>query len=328
MQLIASAHVSHNRVMSQAPFFAPRLPLEFYWYSDGLAVTGASQEYADALGARVVKIGDSTPGQLLPKLAYIAYENDLWLRSTAAQYLRQSAFLRHLNLLGSDKRIVFTLEKPGQPPFTLAVALPDGVPQLVSFTDALHVPVPLYLSNPDKDYWYHYLEDSKTLYIEYNHCANDPAQPFSDFAKQVLAEADSHTIRRVVLDLRLNGGGNSSILAPLEKGLEIRRKAIGHLYVLIGPKTFSSAMMNASDLHRHLKAALVGEPTGDGMNTYGEVRGVLLPNFKTGVAYTTKFFGDKNAAPAIPQPGIYAPRTLASDLAGRDPALEAAIAAH
>jgi hypothetical protein len=328
IQLIASAHVSHNAVVPQGRPFAQLLPLEFYWYSDGLAVTSATPEYADALGARVIKIGESTPDQLLPKLApYIAYENDSWLRSIATQYLTESAFLRHLNLLGSDKRVAITLEKPGQPSFTISVALPDDMPKLVSFREALHVRTPFYLSNPSKYYWYQYLEDSKTFYIQYNRCENDPQQSFSDFTKQVLAEVDSHSVSRIVLDLRLNGGGDSSILAPLKQGLETRHKAIGHLYVLIGPKTFSSAMMNASDLHDHLTATLVGEPTGDGMNTYGNVASVLLPNFRIRVMYTNKFFGNKNAAPSTPQPDIYAPRTLASDLAGRDPALEAAIAA-
>jgi hypothetical protein len=291
-------------------------------------VISATPEYSDALGARVVRIGESTPDQLLLKLApYIAYENDSWLRSVATQYLTEPAFLRHLNLLGSDKRIVLTLQKPGKPLFTISVAIPDDMPKLVSFREALHVETPFYLSNPSKYYWYQYLEDSKTLYIQYNRCENDPRQSFSDFTKQVLAEVDSHAIRRVVIDLRLNGGGDSSILAPLKEGLDARHKVIGHLYVLIGPKTFSSAMMNASDLHDHLKATLVGEPTGDGMNTYGNVASVLLPNFRIRVMYTNRFFGNKNGAPLTPQPDIYAPRTLASDLAGRDPALEAATAA-
>jgi len=182
----------------------------------------------------------------------------------------------------------------------------------------------------------HALEDSQTLYIQYNQCENDPKLSFKDFTKQVLGEADSHTLKRVVLDLRFNGGGDSSIIDPLQAGLAARSKSIGHLYVLIGPWTFSSAMLNALDLqkgittyghHSNLKATLVGEPTGDGWNTYGDIKQFVLPNSKIDVYYTTKFIGNPKAAPLTPEPDISAPRTLASDLAGRDPALEAAIAA-
>jgi hypothetical protein len=328
MQLMASAHIAHNGAFPQTKDFSQRLPLGFYWYSDGLAVNAASQEYADALGARVVKIGENTPEQLLAKLEpYINYENDSFLRSRATQDLREVAVLRHFGLIGRDGRVAIMLEKPGQPPVTMAVGLVDRFPKLISLTDGLHLPTPMYMSTPSKYYWYQYLEDSKTLYIQYNRCGNDPKLSFKDFTKQVLAEADAHPLKRVVLDLRLNGGGYSRLINPLKNGLASRSKSIGHPYVLIGPNTFSAAEMNARDMQHRLKAILVGEPTGGTENSYGEVKQVQLPNSGIHVAYTIKFFGNQKAAPFTPQPEISAPRTLADDLAGRDAALEAAIAA-
>jgi len=337
MQLMAIAHVAHNTAWTNGGGFASGLPLSFYWYPDGLAVNAASQEYAEALGARVVKIGDNTPDQLLAKLApYISYENDSWLRNQATQFIRVEAELRHLDLIGPDGHVVITLEKPGQPPFTLSVAFVHRSLKFRLITDVLHVPTPLAQSHPGQYYWYQYLDDSQTLYIQYNKCENDPKLSFKDFTKQVLAEADAHALKRVVLDLRFNGGGDSSVIDPLQAGLDARSKSIGHLYVLIGPNTFSSAVLNALDLqhrlhvlesHRSLKATLVGEPTGGSQNIYGEVKQVQLPNSGIHVAYTIKFFGNQKAAPFTPQPDISAPRTLADDLAGRDAALEAAIAA-
>jgi len=207
---------------------------------------------------------------------------------------------------------------------------------LIRLSTALHLPTRLYLSHQNQNYWHQYLADSQTLYIQYNKCKDDPKLSFKDFTKQVLAEADAHPIKRVVLDLRLNGGGDSAVIDPLKNGLDERAKSIGHLYVLIGPNTFSSAVMNAMDLqhrlhalesHRSLKATLVGEPTGGCWNSYGNVQPFVLPNSKISGQYSTMYFGEKNAAPFTPQPDISAPRTLASDLAGRDAALEAAIAA-
>ncbi len=337
IHLIGSAHVAHNGAFPQGGDFSARLPLRFNWYPEGLAVNRASQEYAGALGAVVLKIGDETPDQLLVRIApYISYENDSWLRVRATEFIREEAVLRHFGLIGADGRVAMTLEKPGQPPFTVSVGLADAMPKLISITDGLHIPIPLSQSHLSKSYWYKYLDDSQTLYIQYNECENDPKLSFKDFTKQVLDEVDSHPIKRVMLDLRFNGGGDSSVIDPLQDGLAARTKSIGRLYVLIGPWTFSSAMMNAHNLqqginsygrHNNLKATLVGEPTGDGLNTYGNIKQFELPNSKIAVYYTTKFFGNQKAAPMTPQPEISAPRTLADDLAGRDAALEAAIAA-
>ena len=338
MQIMASAHVSHNMLWPQGPGFVARLPVRFHWYSDGLAVDAAAQEYADTLGARVVKIRDNTPEELLAKIApYIAHENDPWLRLQLTKMIRGEAMLRHFELIGPDGRVAITLEKPGQPPFTVPVVLADPNPKLVRLSQALNLPIPLYLTRQTQNYWYQYLADSQTLYIQYNMCKDDPKLSFKDFTKQVLAEADAHPVKRVVIDLRLNDGGDSAIIDPLQDGLDARLKSIGHLFVLIGPGTFSSAMMNALFLqrginsrgrHENLKAILVGEPTGDGLNTLGNARPFVLPNSKITGQYTTKLIGNPKAAPVTPQPDIAAPRTLASDLAGRDPALEAAIAAQ
>lgn len=337
MQIMASAHVSHNMLWPQGPGFVPRLPVRFHWYSDGLAVDAASQEYADTLGAQVVKIRDNTPEELLAKIApYIAHENDPWLRLELTKVIRGEAMLRHFDLIGPDGKVAITFQKPGQPLFTMSVALADPMPNLVRLSQALQLPIPLYLSHQTQNYWYQYLADSQTLYIQYNKCKDDPKLSFQDFTKQVLAEADAHPVKRIVLDLRLNEGGDSAVIDPLQEGLEARSKSIGHLFVLIGPATFSSAMMNALFLqrginsrgrHENLKAILVGEPTGDGLNTLGNARPFVLPNSKITGQYTTKLIGNPKAAPVTPQPDIYAPRTLASDVAGRDPALEAAIAA-
>ena len=59
------------------------------------------------------------------------------------------------------------------------------------------------------------MSDAKTLYVQYNRCANDPAKPFADFARELFAFADAHPVDRVVVDLRYNGGGNSRVIAPL-----------------------------------------------------------------------------------------------------------------
>jgi C-terminal processing protease CtpA/Prc len=152
---------------------------------------------------------------------------------------------------------------------------------------------------------------------------------FSDFAGRVLADVDAHPVKRVVIDMRENGGGDSRIIRPLKDGLEARLGKIGHVYVLIGPVTFSAGTDNAIELQSSLHATLVGEATGGKPSSYGEVKYVTLPNSKLIVQYTTKWFGSrKDSEPAALEPDVPVPLKLADALSGRDPALEAALSAR
>ncbi len=328
MRLMSSAHVAHNivRIPLSNGFFN-RLPIEFTWYSDGLAVTAASTDLLATLGARVVKVGSMTPEELLASVApYISHENEPWLRAEASGFIRWGAVLRHFNLLDSQRHLVLTLEKPGGAPFTVSVPVADPRVKTVTLAEGLHLATPLALSHPGQTYWCQSLPDAQAFYIQFNACANDPQLSFKDFAKQALAEIDARPAKKIVIDLRANGGGDSRIIAPLEKGLTARLKTIEHIYVLIGPATFSSAVDNAAEFRRSLHAILVGTEAGQGAGGYGEVKLLTLPNSKLIVQYTSKFFGAGKEFDSL-VPDLKAPRKLTDALADRDTALEAALAA-
>jgi hypothetical protein len=59
---------------------------------------------------------------------------------------------------------------------------------------------------------------------------------------------------------------------------------------------------------------------------YGEVSQLTLPNSKVSIRFTTKYFGPKDGGPATLAPDLPVPFRLADFIAGRDPALDAAIA--
>jgi hypothetical protein len=207
MRLVASAHVGHTNVRfpRRGPMVFHRLPLGLHWYSDGLGVTAAAPQYNQALGARVLKIGSMNPHQLESAVApYISYENAFGLLEESTIYMLTEEVLQELHLTAPDGRVEFTLAKSGGEPFTLFVAPVDGAAKtaLVSAADGLHVPPPLYRKHPDSYYWYEYLPDAQTLYIQYNRCQNDPHLPFEDFARDLFAFADGHAVQRVVIDLR------------------------------------------------------------------------------------------------------------------------------
>jgi C-terminal processing protease CtpA/Prc len=79
----------------------------------------------------------------------------------------------------------------------------------------------------------------------------------------------------------------------------------GKVYVLIGPNTFSSANMLANTIQDYQLAQLIGSPTGEYPNDYGEVLYFTLPNTKISFGTSSKQFvranGDtKNNNPVLP----------------------------
>jgi hypothetical protein len=73
-------------------------------------------------------------------------------------------------------------------------------------------------------------------------------------------------------------------------------------------------------------AVLIGEPTGEKLDSYGEVLQLTLPHSQLSVQYTTKLFRlSRSGDPIALFPDLTVTRSLDDALAGRDPALDAAL---
>jgi hypothetical protein len=101
---------------------------------------------------------------------------------------------------------------------------------------------------------------------------------------------------------------------------EINRK--GHLFVLIGPFTFSAAMSNAAHFRRQTAAILVGKPIGEKPNSYQEVKEATLPNSHLTLRYSTKFYKFVDTAENVIRPDQEIDTSWPDFKAGRDPVLD------
>ncbi len=137
-------------------------------------------------------------------------------------------------------------------------------------------------------------------------------------------------MQRLVVDLRLNGGGNGYLNQALIHGIirsDLNER--GRLFAVIGRTTFSAAMMCTMDLERETQAIFVGEPTSARPNHYSESGELSLPNSGVPVGYSWLFWQLSDARDARPWVAPHLPAALSSrdDREGRDPALEAILAA-
>ena len=333
-RIAAGLGVAHTGVAFGAfgDFHVRKYPVQMQWFSDGLAVVAAMPEQQEALGCRVVRLGSLTPEQAEAAVApYIPHENKAGLRFQSPRYLNLVELMQYEKIADASGHLQLTLARTNGEEFTLEIGPPDpgqSGRKLVKAANALHIPTRLWNKHPGTAYWYEYLPDTQTLYLQYNKCADEANNPFAGFAKTLFAFADSHPVGRVVVDLRFNAGGNSSVVTPLVAGLRSRPalSARGHLYVLIGGQTFSSGVFAVMDFRNDLRAILVGEPTGNKPNHYGLQQDFELPNSKVMVHYSARHFHlMHDADPPTVEPDVMAPTSWADFLAGRDPALAAAL---
>jgi hypothetical protein len=161
-----------------------------------------------------------------------------------------------------------------------------------------------------------YLPESRTAYVQLNRVGDAPDQTLAAFASRLRAFVDSGAVDRLVLDLRLNRGGDGTLLQPLLLSL-IRSPKLegpGRLFVIIGRSTFSAAQFLVHDLEEYTDAVFVGEPTAGKPNSYGDSRRITLPN--SGITVRASIYHWQRAHPLDVRP--WKGPDVAAELTSRD----------
>ncbi len=326
MRLVAMAGDAHTGIRFGGTGFR-RYPLGVFWFEDGLYVTQADSAHRQMLGGRIVSVGGMPIDEVIEQLqTVIAAENEMQFRQSVQRYLMTPEILAALGVVADSDGNVFTLDLGEGAPRPFAVTPVSKPFNALQVGPSEPDERPLYLRRTRAIYWHTFLPESRTMYVQYNQCRVDPALPMKRFAEQVFREADSLGAERMVIDLRLNSGGNSIIFRPFLQQLKSHRlNAEGRLFVLIGRRTFSSALLNALELQKQTEAVLAGEPTGGKPNHFGEVRTFQLPHSRLTIHYSTKYFTIVPGDPPSLEPDRRIPITFKDFEAGADPVLEAVL---
>lgn len=299
-------------------------PLNFFWMDDGVFVTGAAPEYAQALGARLVRVGDTPIDQVVRLLgAVIPSENPQWLHYRVQDYLRGQQILQGLGVPPQDATSPLTFQNLAGNEFTLRVS--PGAESIKFAPSPSQGPESLYIAgnasllNSGQSYSFNYVSALHLLYVRYLHCQNDPGNPFSSFAAAVLQTLDANPVDTFVLDLRDNTGGDDSVINPLVNGLTQRASAlVSHpnfrFYEIINKGTFSSGMDDAMAIKSLVlqteaqypglgigaRFLVIGEPTGGKPSHYGTTAGFALPASHLTGQYSTRFISAPSGIPNGP----------------------------
>jgi C-terminal processing protease CtpA/Prc len=157
---------------------------------------------------------------------------------------------------------------------------------------------------------------------------NSALAPTTAVVGRIARLARDPKLRRVVVDVRPNGGGDNTTYTPLLTALasqQVNRR--GRLYLLIGRATFSAAGNFAADVDRVTKALLVGEPTGGGVDQYGGATSVSLPvtGWNVRIATSSVQRGEPGDRRLAVEPNIRVDLGSADYFAKRDPVLARAL---
>jgi tetratricopeptide (TPR) repeat protein len=185
---------------------------------------------------------------------------------------------------------------------------------------------PLWLAHADTHFYMEALDDGQTLYAQINKIADGPQQTVAQFAAALGRQLGSAQVRRLILDLRHNNGGNGllnwTIVREIVRSDRVSQR--GALFVITGPRTFSAGMSLASMLETHAGPIFVGEPTGSRPNFYGEDTPFTLPHSRLSGSISSAWFqggtSSDDLRPFI-APELPAPVTADALRNGRDPAL-------
>ena len=170
---------------TQISLFQPALKfhlygLRLYSFSDGIYVVDAQPQNKEAIGKKLVAVGSTPVDSVYKEVSTVAqHDNDEMLRLTTAFYMVVPEVLHALGITDDLNQPAYVVEDAAGQRTTINPT-PLTLDEYLKWSNGSFITLPpnpdvLYLQHQyDEAFWYTYLADSKTLYIQYNEVtAND-----------------------------------------------------------------------------------------------------------------------------------------------------------
>lgn len=337
----------------------PRLPLRTYQFADGLYVVWAAPPLAELLGARIDAIDGHTVAEIHAATRRYAGGTEEHRQRLLGPMLESPALLQAAGLASTRDALTLRGELASGPAFERRIAAEerdrsawvsssqrvlfptwDGAPMQGLMRDGEHLPT--YLRHRRELFSLENLPE-RGLYAALGLNGDTDELPIATFLDSIMTRVRSERPDYIVLDMRMNGGGDYTTTYAFARALP--QAADGApIYVLTSSWTFSAAITTVAALKDAGgdQVVIVGEPVGDRLSFWAEGGTFNLPNAFVQVHYAAGrhvYNGpcrDRETCVWLMErypvrvrtlePDITAPLTFAAYRALRDPAIDAVLA--
>jgi hypothetical protein len=273
------------------------LPFILYPFPDGVHILGGMPAYKEWVGAKILRIGNMPVEEAARKLgALYSHDNRSGERKSLYYTLGFAEMLKYIGATEAVDKIDLTLQTAENKEkgvgvrtvsfISMARHLGGWYPQaangLSTMNETAEAPLPLWLKNREKSFWFEYVPQDKMMYLQINSLniprGNEPGS-FGSLCEDFFKAFDEHAPEKLVIDVRANNGGNHVEL-PLLKGI-LARPFIDRpdrLFLITGIVTYSAAVHFTTVFRKFTRATVIGEPTAGRPNHYGAIRRIKLPN--------------------------------------------------
>ena len=351
-RIVALADNGHSNLFAGTRGrWANRIPLRLTNFGNEFRVMRAAVAHQDLLGASLVAI-DGVPVAVARDSGRTLFGGTpVWRDRNLPLFLESPA---QLNVLGiargaESAEYSFVLESGrtvkrriaadasgtfGPPPDFLLYAEQDAA--LKSLVPAA---LPWSLRDASMTFRSRLAPEIDGMVIQLRRIVDGSGQSISAFLEEMRATIAREHPRNLVVDLRLNSGGNLNNTRDFMKALP--SLVPGRIFVITGPGTFSAAISTTGYLKQAApdRVSIVGEEAGDRLVFFAEGRPATAPNTGVMIGVATQRHDYRDGCKAFTDchgpvirfpisvptlvPDIPAPLTFADWKAGRDPALEA-----
>jgi len=309
-----------------------KYPLLLYKFSDGLFAIWAKNEYSEIVGKKLLRIGNLKADEALEQMMRLNIGDNIMGRiqylPLIQEYLQYTGVMDKssdlLKLVYEDETGKESYLELKNPKSMLDAYMP---PRIFGLNDSLVTamnddsksPLPLYLSHIGEEfggfpytgefYWYEYIPEQEAIYMQISVNVQKGDDPFDAFCKRMFNDLDSLQAKKLIVDVRLNSGGNHFEM-PLIKGI-IERPQIdtkGNLFLITGRRTISASEHLTTQMETYTNATIFGEPTSARPNMVGSITPFTLPTSKlkcrTAKEYTqdSEYFDGR----IMTKPAVYA----------------------
>ena len=303
-RVVALARNGHSSVWSHSRARRhPALPVYGYAFDDGFYIVGAAPGYERLLGARLDTIGETPMADIIAAFrVYYGGRDEGYLEYTMTFLVQNTDFLHALGFLDDPTHAPLTVRLAnGTEETIVADALPAdpdrktawGADWLLPGVDTgagrrmldANAELPLYLQQGRLPFQMQPLPELNGLYVQFRQNYDADGHPIADFVREVRAAVQELKPQVLVVDERMNGGGDYTTTADLMFDLPGMLPAGARIYAIIGHGTFSAGISSVGFLKQAAgeRLVLVGRRMGDSAMSWGETNDFVLPNSGIGI---------------------------------------------